>query len=373
MNDLKRHFDILAVALGLKYSGTLIYGDAEGKKNDQILFSTYKTMLKQNQNKFFIDNQKLSDVLESLDRSLRFSHAETREEAEQLIHQLKSETPSSFILCRDEREKNTPSHASGLLLYKNKNKDYLIYNIDKNRNIDKRTSVNFLTIPADKLTKLSKILLEEKLNYRLPGASPFENLRKIVDLSEEKFFLPTDISLSLQTIGNCYIKNIEAAFKVALHRCNHSINYYSKDSSTTPKWNNSLASTLKMRYYFTLAMKKQMINSAIQLDDPALNITSINKMADKLFQYYLEKKKIKTHGWKDQETHSILEKKTDSKITDYHSFSKAANKYVADTFSNDLETKQFFSLIDKIQVAKERKKEINPVKKHSINNKYHTL
>jgi hypothetical protein len=253
MNEFERRCELLSTAFGLKGTEDFVLIKEEGKKNYGLLFSTYIQMIEQDQNNFFIDGTKKKKIIDSLKNTLSLSQTDSIREFTKQLNNLKTDDPHSFILLPASHEIDTESHSSGVIIYKNKQKDYLVAIIDKYRT----PFVAYRTISKSKSMNIGSIFLEAREHF-------FEKdyrwiLTKLDDLSNEKEKeIVTELNLTMQKlyVGNCSVKNIEAALKVALFNCRKNIFDLSQEpDSLTPKWHPDPGSTLEMRKRFLNAIK----------------------------------------------------------------------------------------------------------------------
>lgn len=277
MNEFERRCELLSVSLGLKDSAKLSVLGEEGKRNYELLFSTYIKMIEQDQNNFFIDGTKKQKIIDSLKSTLSLSQTDSIRDFTKQLNDLKTDDPHSFILFPAFH--NTPNvfaHSSGLIIYKNKQEDYLVTIIDK---VDD-TSAEYRTISKSKCTDIGEIILENK--HRSFEKEPLWVLNQLYKLSnEEGTYGATDLNIVMQKqyIGNCVVNSLEATLKTALFNCRQNIFELSpQEIPITPKWHPTPSSTLEMRERFLNAIKV-----------PAH--PKWNQYFDQVFEHYLIRKK----------------------------------------------------------------------------------
>ncbi|EMF0288617.1 hypothetical protein KGC99_002547, partial [Enterococcus hirae] len=231
-------------------------------ENYGVLFSTYRKMLENDSSNFFIDAKDKEKICLSLDSSIR-ALGTNEKGLQRELAQLKKGDRTSYILLGQpiiipSKERQTKSHCVGIVIYKNEKEDFSVYLVDKNKTfeipkIKNHSVVNHITISKKQINKFTKLIAENKIVTEVTSKNE-KFLEQLFKLAKNEI-TPINIKMSQQVVDNCYIKEIEAAFKVSLFHCKKDID--SLSMSVTPKWNDLPDSTLKMREKFKDALKEQ--------------------------------------------------------------------------------------------------------------------
>lgn len=275
VNELeKRKLEILAVAYGLKQSELK---NEEVQENYAVLFSAYRKMIMEDKDHFFVDTNRKKEICSSLDASMRALRT-NKEGMREEFSQLKKGDRNSFLIfgqptILSTKEGMAPSHCIGMLIYKNEKNDYSLYLIDKNKTHSPHSIVNKLIISKSKEKKLVNLLAENKVVTQINTKNE-KFLKQLYKLKSQRI-MSIPITMSAQTVENCYINEVEAAFKVSLFHCKHNMD--SLTTSVTPKWNDLPDATLKMREKFKDALKVR-------------SNETFDEICDKLFLIYKERK-----------------------------------------------------------------------------------
>lgn len=286
MNDYQRRYELLALTLGLKRNTSLYYrmkdvvtehnrGGDTGTEDEVMLLSTYKKMIEQDTDGFFIDENRKEYILSSLTKALDFCNAPSTAASLQILESLKTNDPTSFLIVPLAYPiSSSKGHCSGLIIYKRED-CYDVVMVDKAKQFNHQFPVGFVTISAERIDQLNHVLyLSNK--FSLPTIQPFEELKKLVHISTKKCV--SRLNVSPQNVGNCIVNEVESTLKVALFNCQKSILSHPDSKPTLrPKWNSCPNSTLEMRKRFLKALK--------------INQHEQNKSFDYIFNnYYLKRK-----------------------------------------------------------------------------------
>lgn len=305
MDYYQRRYELLALTLGLKRNTNLYYrmedavkehkrdGDT-GTEDEVMLLSTYKKMIEQDTDGFFIDENRKEHILSSLTKTLDFCNAPSTTASLQILESLKTNDPTSFLIVPLAYPLYSgKGHCSGLIIYKHGN-CYDVVMVDKAKLFNHQFPVGLVTIYAERIDQLNHVLyLSNK--FALPTIQPFEELKKLVHISTKKCVSRLNVDMSPQNVGNCIVNEVESTLKVALFNCQKSILSYSHSKTTLrPKWNSCPHSTLEMRKRFLKALKT--------------NKHEQNKSFDYIFNNYYLKRKNHPKNVKLQQKMMKLEK-----------------------------------------------------------------
>lgn len=165
MNLFERSYMLLALAYGLADAGDFKAVGEEGKKNYQLLFSTFIKMLENDEQEALIDREKKPAIIDSLKRTIKFYEMKNPKELQQMMENMKKDDPTDFIIFPAYITKKIQDHVFGLILYR-KEGHYLVAMIDKleDTNSDRPSGV-FTTILPEKLSTLSKIIFQTKFEH----------------------------------------------------------------------------------------------------------------------------------------------------------------------------------------------------------------
>lgn len=223
VNELeKRKLEILAVTYGLKQSELK---NEEIRENYTVLFSTYRKMIIDDKDHFFVDMNRKKEICSSLDASMR-ALGTNKEGMFEELSQLKKGDRNSFLIfgqptILSTKERDAPSHCIGMLIYKNEKNDYSLYLIDKNKTHSPHSIVNKLIISKNKGKKLVNLLAENKVVTQKTTKNE-KFLKQLYKLGNHGI-MSIPITMSAQTVENCYINEVEAAFKVSLFHGKHNL------------------------------------------------------------------------------------------------------------------------------------------------------
>lgn len=287
--ESERKAELLALLLALKENGSYHSTGSDGKILYTLLFTTYKKMITQDRQNFFIPQQQQSAIATSLQNTIDFYDATKQGKIKQLLENLKPDDRTSFMILPIQfLTEGEQKHAAGLLIHRS-NDQYVLSILDKARFFQQRTG-SYLTIPEKNIEKLSELLLDSKKSDEIYQNSPtisydrwsnYGILKAFTTLSNEPQAKDLKIKLSRQIEGNCIIAGVDAAFKTALYHCHTDIfqTIDTRKEKLTPKYNVKENATFQMRRYFLNTLKGNEHNE--------------NKKLDRIFSYYEERKKMK--------------------------------------------------------------------------------
>ena len=272
----------------------------------QLLFSTYIKMIENDQDSFFIEEERKEKIIQSLERTKAFYDFESKEQLQTIFETMSNDDPTDFMLFPSEFSssgyKESDAHICGLTVYK-KNEEFLVMKVDKSQSFDGKTA-SYFVVPLTQIEELSNLFFCERDFGKLEPDSIFKSLK---NLSIEVKNLA--VIMEKQSTGNCSVSEVEASLRTVLFNCRTDLfclNVDEKDDYITPKWNpEHQEPTLEMRKRFLGALKGKN--------------KDWNQYFDYIFDYYLYRKG---------------ELVSDSSLANYSS-RKARHRKVRDIFSMD--------------------------------------
>lgn len=266
-NDFIKRLDMLATTLSLNEDRKLI-----SLEKYRLLFSTYKKMIETDVDHFFLEKQKQSKVVESLQRSQDFLTYKNHTLLWEAFGKMRSDDPTDFMLFSVLTNLVEDEHVSpqffGLIVYKKENK-LIVVKVDSEEQFSSG-QVSYAKIPVAKAEMLSKIIYFERdsLNPR-----PFSLLKDIELLSEGFQVIPA-LTIGRQGMDHSKTKEVEDTLKVLLFHCRTDIFSLDTAGKVTPVWNPFVnQANLEMRKRFLEAVKGEN--------------KTWNEVFDHVFDYYL--------------------------------------------------------------------------------------
>ncbi|MBO1298708.1 MULTISPECIES: hypothetical protein [unclassified Enterococcus] len=279
--DLKKRLDMLALVLSLKPNNNGHFFPGMYK----LLIPTYIKMLENDQDSFFIDKKRKSNIVQSLKRTTEVYELKKVKYLQNMFEKLRNNDPTDFVLLPTRFQLLDPKksgHAIGLVVYKRDN-EFVVLQVDKEQFFG-RGAVSYVKVLERKIKDLSQILLSKKNYYDL---KPYGILKNIEAISHNFKAIPS-IKLARQTTGNCTIIEIESTLKMILFNCKQDIFRLDPSEIVTPKWN------MRMQEIAALEMKKRFLAA---MKGPNQDW---NKNLDHVFAYYLLRKQKSRH-WGEAE------------------------------------------------------------------------
>lgn len=247
--EFTQRADFLALSLSLK-SNTNIFMTPE---NHNLLLSIYIKMLKDDHDQFFIDTNRQTNIIQSLNRTVERYNHEKPENLKVMLENLRNNDPTDFLFFPANYfafDSKYTGYVCGLTVYK-KDDAFLILKVDKERENTSK-GVSYVELSSSKVEELSKIIFSSK---ELLNVRPYETLKKIEAISHTFIAIPA-IQLADQITNNGGVSEIETSLMMILFHCQNNLFELSEQSKITPKWNSEWqASTAEMRKRFLHAVK----------------------------------------------------------------------------------------------------------------------
>ncbi|THE16269.1 hypothetical protein E1H99_00345 [Enterococcus hirae] len=248
--EFEKRVNLLVLALSLKENDSFF----EGKEGYQLLFSTYIKMIENDQNNFFIEEERKARIIQSLERIKAFYDFEKKEQLQTVFEKMDNDDPTDFMLFLSEissRENDTDMiRLCGFTVYK-KNENFLVMKVDKERSFDNKIVTCFV-VSSKHIAKLSQLFLWERGYIGRGTDDIFTHLRA---LSSEIKAIPA-ITMQHKKLGRCVVSRVETSLKTILFNCQKDVYSLSKTSKVILKWNLKHSEpTIEMRKRFVTAMK----------------------------------------------------------------------------------------------------------------------
>ncbi|THE16267.1 hypothetical protein E1H99_00335 [Enterococcus hirae] len=265
--EFEKRMDMLVLALSLKENERFF----KAKEEYQLLFSTYIKMIRNDQDSFFIGEERKAKIIQSLKRTKAFYQFKKKKQLQAVFEKLKNDDPTDFMLfpttVSSSRDNENSVHLCGFTVYK-KNEHFLVMKVDKERSFDNEI-VTCFKIPFSHIAKLSQLFWRERDYIRRSTKDIFKSLK---ELSSEIKAIP--ITMQYEESGEHAVSKVEDSLKTILFNCRTDIFNLTETPQVILKWNLAHSEpTIEMRKRFVTAMKGE--------DE------GWNQHFDYLFDYYL--------------------------------------------------------------------------------------